>query len=178
MRTGPPRLRAGQHQSHNRGVLRLSYLFRELRQTLGLRDAHRQVERLLDDVIEAAQTRAAAGENESSGNLAVQASALEIVANEREQFHGARLDDVGQHVREDRARRAVANAGDFNRAVIRDERRSGPAVAALDALGLGSGRAQADGKIVGEMVAADGNHADVTNNSAAIGDDFRRATAG
>ena len=50
-------------------------------------------------------------------------------------------------------------------------------MAALDALGLGSGRAQADGKIVGEMVAADGNHADVTNNSAAIGDDFRRATA-
>ena len=75
MWTGPARLHAGQHQSHNRGVLRLSYLFREVRQTLGLRDAHRQVERLLDDVIEAAQTRAAAVEYESSGNLAVQDSA-------------------------------------------------------------------------------------------------------
>src|SRR2546430_13209942 len=93
MRTGPARLRAGQHQSHNCGVLRLRYLFREVRQTFGLRDAHRQMEGLLDDFIEAAQARAASGENEPGGNLAVEPGALEVVARQakRSEEHTSEL---------------------------------------------------------------------------------------
>src|SRR6266568_2042976 len=177
LRTGTARLRAGQHQSHNRGVLRLSYLFREVRQTFRLRNAHGQMERMLDEFIEAAQARAASGENKSGGHLAIEACALEVVTNEREQFHGARFDDVREHVRENLARRAVANAGDFERAIVFEECRSRPAMAALDAFGFGNRRAQAHRKIVREMVTANGNDADVANHAGAIGEHFGRAAA-
>src|SRR5215472_1281586 len=172
LRARTARLRPGQHKSHNRGVLRLSYLFREVRQTLWLRDAHGQMEGVLDEVVEAAQARSAAGENKSGGHLAIEALALDVVANEREQFHSARLNNICQHVGKDLARRAVANAGDFERAIILQERRGGPAVVALNALGFGNRRAQAHCKIVGEMIAANRNDPDVANNSGAASDDF------
>src|SRR5947207_8478576 len=177
LRTGAARPRAGQHQSHDRGVLRLSYLLREVRQTFGLRDAHGQMERMLDEIIEAAQTRAAAGKNKSGGHLAVEADALEVVANQREQFHGARFDDVREHVRENLARRAVADAGDFQRAIVFEECGGRPAVAALDAFGFRNRRTQAHRKIVGEMVAANGHDANVANHAGAISEHFGSAAA-
>src|SRR2546430_10682828 len=139
-----------------------------------LRDAHRQMEGLLDDFIEAAQARAASGENEPGGNLAVEPGALEVVAHQAKQFHGARFDNVGEHVRKNLARRAVADAGNFNRGVVSNESGGSPAVAALDALGFGNGRAQAHRKIVGEMVTANRNDADVANHAAAASNDFCR----
>ena len=68
--------------------------------------------------IEAVQARAAAAQNESGGNLRVEAGALQFVANQREQFLRARLDDVGEHARENGARRTIADAGDFDGAVF------------------------------------------------------------
>jgi hypothetical protein len=50
-------------------------------------------------------------------------------------------------------------------------------VAALDFFCFGDGRAEADGKIICEMVAADGNGTSVANYAAAIDDEFGGATA-
>ena len=73
---------------------------------------------LLGQFDQAVELRAAAGENESGGNLRFETGAAQFVADQRQQFLRARLDDVRQHAREDRARRAVAHAGDFDRAVF------------------------------------------------------------
>ncbi len=76
------------------------------------------MEGLLGEIDQAIKARAAAGEDEAGGDLSVEAGALEIVADEREKFHGARLDDVGEHASEDGTWRAVAYAGDFDGSVF------------------------------------------------------------
>src|SRR5215467_2125612 len=181
---GPRALQAGtagpgaaQHQSHNRGVLRLSYLFREVRQTFWLRDANGQMKRMLDEVVQPAQARAPTDKNKSSRHLAIEASTLEVIANQREKFHSARLNNIGEHMGKDLARRAVADAGDFECAIVFEEGRGRPAVAALDAFSLWNGCAQAHCKIVGEMVATDWNHADMANDPGAVGEHFGCAAA-
>jgi len=56
-----------------------------------------------------------------------QPGALQIVAKQRKQFHGARLDDVREHVRKDRAWRAVADAANFDGTVFLHEGGGGAA---------------------------------------------------
>ena len=80
-------------------------------------------------------------------------------------------------MRENRARRAVAHAGDLDRAVFFHERGSGTAVAALEPLCFGNRSAQADGEVIREVVAADGNRAGVPHNASAVNDQFRGAAA-
>src|SRR4029077_12134368 len=117
--------------------------------------------------IEPVQPCAAARQNKSSGNLAIESGALQIVADERKQFQGARLDDVREHVSKNGARRTVAHAGNFDRAFFfLHESGSGAAVAALDALGFGNWRAKADGEIVCEVIAADSHGAGMTDHAA------------
>ena len=57
------------------------------------------------------------------------------------------------------ARRTIAHAGDFDGAIFVEQGRGGAAVSALDPFGFGDWRAQADGQIVGEMIAANGHAA-------------------
>src|SRR5580692_3415981 len=128
------------------------------------------MEGLLGEIDQAVEASAASGEDKAGGDLSVKAGALEVVADEREKFHGARLDDVGEHAGENGARRAVADAGDFDRGVFVEKRRGGAAVAALDFFGFGDGRAEANGEIVGEMIAAYGNGAGVADYAAAVND--------
>src|SRR5580658_4641995 len=135
------------------------------------------MERLLGEIDKAVEARAATGEDEAGGDLAVEAGALEVVADEREKFHGARLDDVGEHAGEDGARRAVADAGDFDGSVLMEKRRGGAAVAALDFFGFGNGRSQSDGEVVSEMIATYGNGAGVADYAAAVNDEFGGAAA-
>src|SRR5215472_10737171 len=172
---GAARLGAIQNEPDDRRVFGLSDLLRQIAQAFWLGDAHGQVKGLFHQFIQAIQTSAAAGKDKSGGNLAVQAGALQVVADQRKQFHGARLDDVRERVRENGARRAVTDAGNLNGAVFSHERRSGAAVAALDALGLRDGRAQAHGKIICKVVAADRNGCGVANDAAAVNQDFGRA---
>ena len=127
--------------------------------------------------IQSAQASATAGQNKSGGNLAVEAGALQVVADQREQFHRARLDDVRKHVREDGARRAIADAGNFNRAIFLHECRCSTAVPPLEALCFRDGRAQTNRKIIREVVSANGNGAGVTHDSAAVDDQFGSAAA-
>ena len=48
---------------------------------------------------------------------------------------------------------------------------------ALDSFGFGNRRAQADGEIVGEVIAADGNGAGVAHHAAAVNDQLGGAAA-
>ena len=76
------------------------------------------MEGVLGEFDQAVQASAATGEDEAGGDLSVEAGALEVVADEREELHGAGLDDVGEHAGEDRARRTVAYAGNFDGSVF------------------------------------------------------------
>src|SRR5216684_2888455 len=109
-----PRLHATQDEPDYGCIFRLRHLFRQISQAFWFRDAHRQMEGLLGQFLESVEARATARHDKSGGNLAVQPGALQIVAKQRKQFHGARLDDVREHVGKDRARRAVANAANFD----------------------------------------------------------------
>src|ERR1700687_1922235 len=75
LRGTAPRLRAVQHKSDDCCVFRLRHLFRQVSQSFWFRDAHWKVERLFGEFIQAVESRAAARQNKSGGNLAVQACA-------------------------------------------------------------------------------------------------------
>src|SRR5712692_3538926 len=177
LRRGAPRLRATQHESDYSCIFRLRHLLRQISQAFRFRDAHRQMKGLLGKFLEPVQARAAAGKNEPGGNLAVEAGAVQIVTNQRKQFHGARLDDVREHVREDGPWRTVAHTGNLDRTVSLHECGGGTAVASLDSFRFGNWRAQADGEIVREVIAANRNCAGVTHHSAAEDNQFRGAAA-
>src|SRR5260370_24240213 len=120
---------------------------------------------------------AAAGEEKSSRDLAVKPGGLQIVANQGEQFHGARLDDVREHVREDGAWGTVAYAGNLDRAVSLHECGSSAAVAALESFGFRDRSTQANSEIIRKMIAANSNRAGVTHHAAAKDKQFRGAAA-
>src|SRR5690242_8934925 len=123
------------------------------------------------------ETRAAARQNKSSGNLAIEAGALQIVADHGEQFHGARLNDVRQHVRENGSRRPVTDAGDFDGTITLHEGRRSATMTPLDSFGFRDRGTQTDGEIVREVITANGDGAGVAHDSAAKNEKFRGASA-
>src|SRR5260370_17527084 len=110
------------------------------------------MERLLGKFRQPVEAGAAAGKDKSSRDLAVKPGALQIVANHGEQFHGARLDDVREHVREDGAWGTVADAGNLDRAVSLHECRSSAAVPALQPFGFRHGTTRANGQIILSLI--------------------------
>ena len=54
----------------------------------------------------------------------VQTGVLEFLADEQEQLLRARLENIVQHARRDGARRAIADAGDFDAALFTQQRRA------------------------------------------------------
>src|SRR5258707_7244955 len=125
------------------------------------------MEGLLGEFIQAIEPGAAARQDKSGRDVAVKPGTLQIVANQRKELHGARLDDVRQQVREDGAGRTVADAGNLDGAVSLHEGGSRAAVAALEPFGFRDGGAQADGEIICKMIAANSNRAGVTYHAAA-----------
>src|SRR5437667_30565 len=109
LRRRAPRLRAIQNQAHYGCIFRLRHLFRQIGQAFGFRDAHGQMEGLLDQVSEPVQ--------------------------------------------------------------------AGAAVAALEPFRLRNGRAQANGEIIGEVIASDRNGATVTHHASAEDKQFGGAAA-
>src|SRR6202521_5503037 len=174
---GASRLRATQYESDYGRVLRLRHLIWHISQAFWFRNTHRKMEGPLGKFLQPVEPRAAAPQDKSGGDLAVKPGALKIVANQRKQFHGARLDDVREHVRENGARRAAAHAGDLDAAVFLHESGSGAAVAALDSFRFGDGCAQTHGEIIREVIPANRDRAGVTHHTAAENDQFRGAAA-
>ena len=104
-------------------------------------------------------------------------AALQFVANQREQFLRSRFDNFVQHSRKDRARRTIADAGDLDRMILQNQVLEDAAMLALDFFRFGNRRAQSDGKIVGEMIAAHRNGRRVAQHSIAENNELRRAAA-
>src|SRR5882757_9262534 len=136
-----PRFCSVQNQSNRRRVFRLRDLLRQIVNSFWLRDAYRQVKNLLGHFVEAVQARAAARKNKTRRNLFQQTGALEVVANQYNEFLRARFDNFREHPRENRPRRPVANAGDLDRRILVQKCSCGAAVMALDALGFRNRRA-------------------------------------
>src|SRR5437762_3060163 len=172
LRLRAARLCTVQDQAHDSRVLGLLNLFRHVHQAARLPDTNGQVKGLLHHFDQAIEARAATGKNKAGRNLRVKTGAAHFVADQRQKFLGARLDDVGKHAREDRARRAITNACDFNRCVFLKKRGCSTTVMPLDPFGFGDGRAQADREIVCEVVATNGNRSGVADDAAAVNDKF------
>src|SRR5271170_822770 len=90
---------------------------------------------------------------------------------------GARLHDFREHAREHGARRTIADAGDFDGRVFREEFAQSAGMQAFDFFRFAARRAQADGEIVGEMIAAHWNRGGVADYAAGKGDHFGGAAA-
>src|SRR5262249_17698209 len=84
LRLGAPRLCCVQNQANSRSIFKLSDRLRHVGQSLGLRHANGQMEGAFGEFVEAVPACAAARENETRGNLSIEAAALEIVANQRD----------------------------------------------------------------------------------------------
>src|SRR5581483_741256 len=171
------RLCSVQDQSHSRRIFGLRDLFGQVREALRLGNANGQVEGLLGHFREAVQSRAAAGKNESGGNLAVQPRALQLIPDQSQKLLGARLDNLRKHARIDRARRPVAHAGNFKGGILGKKRGGSAAVMPLDFLRLRDGSPEADGQVVGEVIAADRHRARVAHDPSAVNDELRRSAA-
>src|SRR5580658_1819025 len=89
----------------------------------------------------------------------------------------ARFDNFGKHARENGARGTVADAGDFDGRVFGEKFAQRAGMQALDFFRFSTGRAQTDGEIVGEMIAAHWNCGGVADYAAGEGDHFGGAAA-
>ena len=87
------------------------------------------------------------------------AGAPDLVPHQMEDFLGARLEDLRQDAPRHHARLAAADAGDLDRVVLVDHRRQRASALALDLFRVGHRRPQADGDVVGEVIAADADDA-------------------
>ncbi len=97
--------------------------------------------------------------------------------HEREKFLRARLNDLVEHADKHGARRTIAHAGDLDGLIFGKQVAQGAAVFALDALRFGNRRAQTDGQIVAEVIAANGHGAGMTDHAAGIDDQLSRTAA-
>ena len=75
------------------------------------------------------------------------------------------------------ARRTIAHRRHFDFVAFRNQRDDRVAVNFLDLLGFRERRAQSDGQVAGEVVAADGNHSGVSDGALLEDDQFGRARA-
>src|SRR5512138_2195182 len=130
---------------------------------------HRQVEDLLGHLLEAFEEGRAAGEDDARVQRLVVAHALDVVVDDAKDLLGPGLDDVGQQLaRQDPGLAALADRGDLDRLLVLDGRAGDAAELLLDPLGLGDGRPQADGDVVGEVVAPDGDGRGVPEAAALV----------
>src|SRR5579862_1151643 len=114
LRLRAARLGAVQHKTDDRGIFRLGDLFGHVGQAARFGDANRHMKRLLHHFDKASEARPAARENKTGGNLFVEAGTAGFVADQGEKLLRAGLDDIGKHSGKDSARRAIANAGNFD----------------------------------------------------------------
>ena len=103
------------------------------------------------------ETRSAAGEHATSAHRFKHAALAEIVAQHLEELAGTGLEDFGDEALANHARLVAGEAGDFDFADLIDRGHDGVAVIALEPLGFRGGDVEADGEVVGEVIATDGD---------------------
>src|SRR5205085_11890502 len=140
-----------------RGTL---YVFDQPAEAVALRvaEADGRVEDLLGDLDHAAEERAAARQDHSARKLPLPPRLAYLVGDVREDFLGARLEDVAENLARELPRRAASHRRDFDQLAalgLGQAQAAGAADVALDLVGLGDGRAQAEGDVVRKVRAAE-----------------------
>src|SRR5712692_2011846 len=164
----PPRACTVKQKSGGNGKVRLGKLLGEPGDPPRPSEAHRQAEEPFGQLRQAAQASGATGDDYPGGDAPVETRVFPLVVDQLVELSGARFKDLSQHARKDCARRAVAYAGNLDRRILADQLAESAGVLALDGLRLGDRRAQADGKIVGKMVAAHRHRGGVPHHSVGI----------
>ena len=123
----------------------------------GEADARVDAQQALRDVEQTGEMRAAAGEHATSAHRFKHAALTEIVAEHLEELAGTGLEDFGDEALANHARLVAGEAGDFDFADLIDRGHDGVAVIALEPLGFRGGDVEADGEVVGEVIATDGD---------------------
>src|SRR5487761_178815 len=171
------RTRSIEHQADGSRVLGLRNPFGDFAQTAWRSQSHRQRKYFFSQLNEAAEPRASAREHNSRGNLGIQSSTAQVLAHHGQKFVGARLDNFAQVSREHGSRRPVANAANFNGRIRAHDFAPCAGVVALRALRFGDRRAQSDGKIVREMIAADGDRGGMPHDASGKNNQLRGTAA-
>src|SRR5215470_9239931 len=123
----------------------------------GLRQAaaDRKIEDGFGQLRDAFHDRRAAGHDDARCGRVLEPRLRQLARDEREDLLDARLNDLGEDLARERPGLAPANRRDVDHLTARDERGQRASVTALEVLGLGRGRAQADGDVVGDVIASD-----------------------
>ena len=160
-----------------RGERRVVDVIRQPADAFGRGPANRQIEDLFGDLGHAFEHRAAAGQHDAGVERLLVAGASDLVPEQVADFLGARLQDLRQHAPRHRPRSAAGDAGDFHRFVFGHERGQGASGSALELLGVRDRHPQADGDVVGEVIATDRQHARVPEAAPLEDREVRRAAA-
>src|SRR5581483_1592196 len=172
----PRALRVRRHAEHG-GVLRLGQRFRHASQRGRRRQARRLAQHVFRNLGHRIQPRAAAGEHQTRTAQLEDAGMAQVVAQHLEQLAGARLQHLAQQALRHQPRRTITHRGHFNLVGFRDARHHGATEHALDLFRVNERRAQPDGHIAGEVVAADGNHRRVHHHAVVADDHVGRTCA-
>ena len=139
--------------------------------------ADRQIEDLLGDLGHAVENRAAAGQHDPGVEALLVAGAADLVPHQVEDLLGARLQNLRQDAARHHARLAAADARHLHRLVLVHHAGQRAAALALDLFRVGHRRAQADGDVVGEVIAADADDGRVPQAAALVDRDVGGAAA-
>src|SRR5262245_34045295 len=168
---------AVEQQTHPGGVDRVFHDVAEPGHALRAAETDRHVEDFLGELDGALHLRAAAGQHDAGRDRLLEARAPELVADQREQFLVARLDDLGERLAREPARRTVADRGHLDGFVGIGELRQRAGVADLDLLRVRRRRAHRDRDVVGDLVARDRDHGGVADRAAGEHGDVGGAAA-
>src|SRR6185437_13329799 len=101
----------------------------------------------------------------------------QMLARQLAQLVGARLKDFRHETAGHQARRPIAHRGDFNLVSFRDLAADGVAECFFDLLRCGHRSSESNGDVVGEVIAANGNHACVGDHAFVVHNQVCRACA-
>src|SRR5262245_20178622 len=103
-------LAAVEQQANSRRMHRIAHAVDQPGDVLRNAQPHRHVENFFRELHGAFHLRAAAGEHDARGDHFFEAGATQLLANQSEQFLVARLDDFGERLAREPARRTIAHA--------------------------------------------------------------------
>src|SRR5687767_2851934 len=141
-------------ESHRGRERRAVHVIGESADAFRRRAPHGEIKNLFRDLRHALEHRAAAREDDAGVELLLVAGAADLVPEQMADLFGPRLQDLRHHAPGHRPRPPAGDARHFHRFVFADDCGKGAAGAALELLGVGDRHAEADGNVVGEMVAA------------------------
>ena len=172
-----PRAMSVEHHADGGGKFRLQQVRGQLGDRHGIAQSRRPPQNVFRGFHQRVQARAAAGENHARSQQFIHASLPQVIAQQFHQFARARLQNLAQHALLHQARGTVAHRWHLDLVALGNAGHDGAAEHLLDVLGVGNGRAEADGNVVGEMVSADRNCAGVNHHAFVVHDEVGRSGA-